>query len=596
MLQEFKKARRGGKDPNADAAIKLYMPERCFSFYLSWKAQLPPQVTPCSFSSFMRYRPFNIVFEHKQDCCVCVYHRSMQLRIRTLSKMRKDLHKDKRRRDRNAGKCGHHALCGCECRLCMLDPEADFLDSVMCPRSPGEPHFAISCVFGRCRHCGWDKIQGACPSETEQADVLLPCTFLGSVLRVNGTGSLKKIKAEVTKEMPWGEFLAATKAELYGLVGARHESFLVHDFLARWQGIAYQQLFDILAGDNDSEMWVSDFIENYSCFSQVELQQEFFNRTNISIFIVLVIRKRREDEFIADVGTSYALPDNLCCECHVFLSSDKTHDAGFACYSWEKVAEWEKDQGRLPKHVLHWSDGAPNQFKWAVPMWFLSHFRLKFGFDFVLYSFFASCHGKGMQDAAGAWIKTMVTNFVLIGGVIACLRDFVDYCIEHLVSCAQAPMGKSKTKFTQNRIFHEVSIDSLARYRAFGLPQVKSWSDGGVFSALRSNHCFWATGDEDTIGKRWVVCLCEACRAPRFDFKNSLERERFTLQDEWLNEPFEAKLSATWAKEKTLEEQEKESTEVDLYPCALPRLTDTIACCAVREEAQKEQPCCCACG
>ena len=72
----------------------------------------------------------------------------------------------------------------------------------------------------------------------------------------------------------------------------------------------------------------------------------------------------------------------------------------------------------MHSHVTMWSDGSPNQFKYTYPVWFLSRFKKRFGFKKVWWNFYASCHGKGMQDAAGAWVKTRVAKAILLGGDI----------------------------------------------------------------------------------------------------------------------------------------------------------------------------------
>ena len=41
----------------------------------------------------------------------------------------------------------------------------------------------------------------------------------------------------------------------------------------------------------------------------------------------------------------------------------------------EKVAEATLESGRSPSHIIMWSDGAPNQFKYTYPIWFLSKFK-----------------------------------------------------------------------------------------------------------------------------------------------------------------------------------------------------------------------------
>ena len=64
----MKKAVTGSKAKDADASVKCFMPAACYAFYLDWKRSLPSHITPLCFSSFMRCKPYFVVFDHKQDC------------------------------------------------------------------------------------------------------------------------------------------------------------------------------------------------------------------------------------------------------------------------------------------------------------------------------------------------------------------------------------------------------------------------------------------------------------------------------------------------------------------------------------------------
>jgi hypothetical protein len=93
---------------------------------------------------------------------------------------------------------------------------------------------------------------------------------------------------------------------------------------------------------------------------------------------------------------AYDLPRDLCCDVNCYLSGDLIHDDGLACLAFEKLAAQKQAEGVLPRMVILWTDGAPNQFKFTRPVWFLSVFHKKFKFKFVpRWFFFQSCHGKG---------------------------------------------------------------------------------------------------------------------------------------------------------------------------------------------------------
>ena len=413
----------------------------------------------------------------------------------------------------------------------------------MCPRLPGERRYDLKCVLGKCASCGFDEHFQICPVEQRAMGMYYPCRFLANRTQYSSSGKAKEVKVEVTTDVTWRNFLEDTKRELV--------SFRIHDFVARWQAQLYHDMFEWLP--QDCEMWISDYIENFKCFSKIEIQQEFYNRSSISIFICLVIRRRRADEPIGAGVGDYHLPDRLACDVHVFVSDDKTHDAGMACHAWEEVANWTiKKTGKMPRFVSHWTDGAPNQFKFTLPIWFLNAFYRKYeghGLRHLWWLFFASCHGKGMQDAAGAWIKSVVARAILLGGVINDLRTFAQYCEECLLMARQAPIGKRRKPLTSNRIIHVVEEDTIAAYRA-ALPTATTWGKDtkSTFGSLRQNHMFFAVPEENRVGRRWVGCLCDSCaptdEGPRFS--ECCNANRFLVDGENVNKTVEKTIKVVY--------------------------------------------------
>ena len=155
----------------------------------------------------------------------------------------------------------------------------------------------------------------ACPVETRVSDIYFPCRILADRTKLGPGGKAKVVKLELAVHVKWGQFLRDTKHEL--------AAFLIHDFVARWQAELYHDMFKWLP--EGGEMWISDYIENFKMFSKVEIQQEFYNRDSLSIFICLVIRRRRVDEAVAGGSSDYHLPDRLTCDVHVFVGFSLLH-------------------------------------------------------------------------------------------------------------------------------------------------------------------------------------------------------------------------------------------------------------------------------
>ena len=72
-------------------------------------------------------------------------------------------------------------------------------------------------------------------------------------------------------------------------------------------------LFDSESLPPGTELWVSDYIENFSTFSSLELQQDYYNKTQVAIFITLVIRHREPNEAVlpSEVPLTLTLPLTL---------------------------------------------------------------------------------------------------------------------------------------------------------------------------------------------------------------------------------------------------------------------------------------------
>lgn len=220
----------------------------------------------------------------------------------------------------------------------------------------------------------------------------------------------------------------------------------------------------------------------------------------------------------------------------MFVSGDRTHDGPLAMMAWEKVAITTKKANRSPNHIIMWSDGAPNQFKYTYPVWFLSKLKRIGGFEKVWWNFFASCHGKGMQDAAGAWIKTRVSKAILLGGEIRSVRDFFNFCETFLTyQAAEMSHVTKAASFTSHRIFYMLEPRELALYRA-NAEQVNTWK------GLRFCHFFWAGMEVDEVGRKWVGCGCKACLDEKFDM--CMKRPLFMVDGVDVNAPVLSKLVA----------------------------------------------------
>jgi len=252
------------------------------------------------FGAFMEMKPWMIKSCTKLESCVCVYHREAALMMKALNEARSQMHAinpddmewdDDQHTIDYVGPydgmaidntdCKHHKSCPCKCQACVNKPTylTDFTDSLLCRRTEGSRLYKLKCVLRKCIKCGWDKIQGACDVDINRVrldpEKHVQVQLLQRVTKAYG-GVEKRIKAEVITSMTYDSFLKSCKSTM--------EDFVIHDHIARWQASQYHSQIRNL--EEGREIWVIDFIENYKVFSKVELQQDYYNKSQVSNYMI----------------------------------------------------------------------------------------------------------------------------------------------------------------------------------------------------------------------------------------------------------------------------------------------------------------------
>ena len=103
-------------------------------------------------------------------------------------------------------------------------------------------------------------------------------------------------------------------------------------------------------------------------------------------------------------------------EVHYYVSDDKIYDSLNVQHAF--ILNWEhmKDRGFVPRNHIVWSDGFSGQFKSARAWYFISRYPNLTTTDMVRdgcqmsWNYFASGHGKGKVDGAGALLKREIRN------------------------------------------------------------------------------------------------------------------------------------------------------------------------------------------
>ena len=76
--------------------------------------------------------------------------------------------------------------------------------------------------------------------------------------------------------------------------------------------------------------------ENYRCTDRVEIQSNYFQRTDVSIYVSLIYKHA-----ILEVDGVSSTPEeiNIICEHFYIISPDEKHDQYFVHYVWKSISE-----------------------------------------------------------------------------------------------------------------------------------------------------------------------------------------------------------------------------------------------------------------
>lgn len=171
-----------------------------------------------------------------------------------------------------------------------------------------------------------------------------------------------------------------------------------------------------------------------------------------------------------------------------------------------------------------------------------------------------------MQDAAGAWIKTAMARFIMLGGHIRTPRNFFEACEEFLTSESNRNIGTKKMAFTAHRKFVLLEIKELAKYRN-EMSKVPTWE------GISSNKGWFAfypmAGMKDEgegfVCRQWLACLCKGCRRRtegEYDEKKCENAHLLIVDGVNFNKPEYAHLQARTFSKRTKEDELKDSHNV----------------------------------
>ena len=213
---------------------------------------------------FRSIRPYWVKLRERRHVigCVCVHHAKHHLLEGAAKKLRRKVHRS--RCGGGARNCKLGERCDCHCAVCTTD--MPLLQAAVCS-APEQDQPCLACVLQECSDCG---LQRALVCQNKEANNQ---AYLKGNVRLMRT---------VTRSVPGYEdknkiepvSVACSLKEIFDEISDSFSFTLMHDYLAT--RLANQFHFDLYNLPIDEEVWVMDFIENFTCFQEFALQQDHY--------------------------------------------------------------------------------------------------------------------------------------------------------------------------------------------------------------------------------------------------------------------------------------------------------------------------------
>ena len=248
----------------------------------------------------------------------------------------------------------------------------------------------MSCIDRKCDQCGTNLLKEKLKPISNDEVSVVKWNAWGVVKSVNPKTEKEITKRqEVVKSGPPSELVATLIVEL--------ESLSVHLFEAWWQQEQFSEL-----GKNFPEKAVVltiDFAENYTCFSQNEIQGAHWTKDSVTIHPCIALYRCPKDNVIID-------------ECVDIISNDLLHDSHAVHKYTTEVMQHLKVMREIQfEHVYVISDGCAAHYKSKVPFMDISC-SIDDHQVTMERCFYGSRHGKNRCDGEAGVLKSMATRAV----------------------------------------------------------------------------------------------------------------------------------------------------------------------------------------
>lgn len=206
------------------------------------------------------------------------------------------------------------------------------------------------------------------------------------------------------KKAPKVLYNETSPKELISYFKPRLQSFVTHNFIAKWQDHHFKLIFMTIP--NGSIISCVDFFQNYTMWVKNEIQSMHWYNIQISIFVHLTYRL---DPLYILGGEMPKVIKKL----HYYISYDTFDDIIFVQHCFIMHWKFLSYQGCIPiEHIMN--DGCSGQFKSKITWYFWSHYPSLTTFEScpfgcqMIWNFFVTRHEKNKVDGFGALLKRKI--------------------------------------------------------------------------------------------------------------------------------------------------------------------------------------------
>lgn len=350
---------------------------------------------------------------------------------------------------------------------------------ILCPKNGEE--YNLRCIDRACTQCSSKDLENKIQPLLELEEITWQSWDL--VQYENHKTGKKSSKRELVEK--------SDSPEAFINLFIKEVTFLaVHLFEARWQQVQFSKLSKSVK--KNQVMLTADFAENFTCFSQNEIQGAHWMRNAVTIHPTIANYKCPVDGEIVEEAID-------------IITDDLVHDA-HAFHKFNTIINQHLTEvQQIPiEELIIVTDGCASQYKCKSSFFDASNGLEDIGVV-IERSYYGSRHGKNRCDGEGGILKNKVTRAIKNGEVVVnSAEKFAAYCKKTL----------TKGKLNGNQCNHKRR--TIIYIKKEDIDHNRQFIDVKVLKGTRKLHSVRGV-EKGVILTRRLSCYCTACLNHTYD-------------------------------------------------------------------------------